>query len=328
MHRHLFNIFIATMTIGATLMMTGCGKVVAEDIEEETDRTEVAGDGAFKVDFIVDGYEIGSFDDNGEPQTRAVVDASKLGTKINFAVFQNGNKVKSVSQSSEEGDFGKVSVRLDEGDYEVVLLVHSAQGSATISAPDQISFPNNKTTDTFSYYKSFSLSTDITFSVNVARKVAMYRIIIQDTIPARAAHIKFYYIGGSSTFNAATGFGWKESRQTEWREITSHEAGQTFSLYTFPHSAKDVLTKMHIQVYNSDKSAIVHEAEYHNIPIEQNKITTHTCNLFTDNGDDDSGDDNEEGGNDGGDDSEEEGGDRYSHFSVKGNDEWDGELTF
>lgn len=71
----------------------------------------------------------------------------------------------------------------------------------------------------------------------------MFRLVLTDEeIPSSVSKLKFYYVGGSSTFNPSTGYGCVNSKQTEIRTIANGVT--TFSIFTLPHTEDDVLTKL------------------------------------------------------------------------------------
>ncbi len=299
MSRH--NIFSFAILLFA-MLLSSCEKLNLDEYLKEE------GEG-FRVNFRVDSYNITDFDDYSSPsasKTRARVDAKELGTVLNFAIFKDGEKLKSINQKSDAGNFGSISLSLAEGQYEVVILIHSCQGNATISSPEKITFPDNKVTETFSYYTDFEITADKDFDIAVDRCVSKFQLTIEDAVPDNIKDMKFYYTGGSSTLNATTGFGCVNSRQTEYREVLSHETGQVFEIYTFPHDIKD---EINLTVTARDKGEnTLHEQEFSNIPIEVNKITKHSCTFFYGGG----------AGNNG----------TNAQFVIKGNNSWNGEILY
>ncbi len=299
MFRH--NIFSFAILF-LVMLLSSCEKLNLDDYLKEE------GDG-FRVNFRVGSYNITDFDDynsTSAAKTRAKVDAKELGTVLNLAIFKDGDKQKSINQNSDADDFGQVSLSLTEGQYEVVILIHSCQGNATISSPEEIKFPNNKVTETFAYYTDFEITADKDFDITVDRCVSKFQLTLEDAIPDNVNDMKFYYKGGSSTLNAATGFGCVDSRQTEYREILSHEAGQVFEIYTFPHNIKDEIN-LTVTARDTNESTL-QEQEFNNIPIEINKITKHSCTFFSgsNNGESPVG----------------------SVFNIKGENAWNGEIQY
>lgn len=232
-------------------------------------------------------------------ETRSAKKISEMASVINFAIFKDGEKMKTISQKRADADFGKISVSLPDGDYQIVAVAHSGAGNATITSPEKIAFPNNKVTDTFSLYKNITVNGAKEYDVQLTRVVAMFRLQIDQEIPAEVAQLKFYYTGGSSTLDATTGFGCVNSRQTEIRDVTNHAAGQTFEVFTFPHDTDGILD-MTITALDAAGNTC-QEKELPMVFVTVNKITTYFGNFFLD------------------------GSSNASSFILYGDDEWGGE---
>ena len=194
-------------------------------------------------------------------------------SRLSFAIYDGNTKVKSVNQTKGSNDFGTLSLVLPKGNYRLVAIAHNGTGAATISSPDKITFPNNKCTDTFYICEDFSVSDNSEFDLTLKRAVAMFRFVVEDAFPENIHQMKVYYTGGSSTFDATTGYGCVNSKQTEYREI-SDEMGNNekqFDLFTFPHAEEDTL-KMTITALSST-DVTIKERNFTSIPVKKNYIT-------------------------------------------------------
>lgn len=146
------------------------------------------------------------------------------------------------------------------------------------STLDMLTFKNNKVTDSF--LKTFNLEmTDEPHdpvNVTLERRVAMFRLVLTDSvIPDDARQFKFYYTGGSSTLCLTTGYGNVNSRQTEYRLIE----GNIYEVYTFPHEEEGTL-KMTISALNEAED-VIGEAVFEGVPVKVNHITTYTGSFFS-----------------------------------------------
>lgn len=241
--------------------------------------------------------------------TRSVQDITALCSRLNVAFFQDGTKVKTVSQKAGDSTFGTVGVTLEEGTYQLVVIAHSSDGSATISSEEKVTFPSNLVTDVFYYYGSLNVSsTQTTYNLQLQRAVAMFRLELTSALPANAAKIRFYYTGGSSTFSPYAGYGCVNSRQTVMMNVASGQ--RVFEVFTFPHAETDEL-KMVITVYDSDDN-ILKEQTFENVPVTRNKITLYK------------GDFGGGGGTSGGGGSGGGGGTTNNGLSMKAESEWAG----
>ena len=213
-----------------------------------------------------------------EDATRSSVISDVCG-RLNVAVFDaGGQKVKAIAQTVADAGFGSVSMSLAAGNYTVVAIGHNCTGSATITSADKVTFPNNKVTDTFSYFGRLTVTGDRQdVDIRMKRAVAMIRLHLTDEMAAMndVAQFKFYYLGGSSTFSPSTGYGCVNSKQTEYRAFSDDGV---YCLYTLPHSANDVLTKMTVTALDASDNALG-EIIIENVPVTVNKITDCTGNV-------------------------------------------------
>lgn len=231
--------------------------------------------GKVRVTFNIAGIEQIPFENTS---SRA---GERLYTRLTIAIFQGDTKVKNVSQTMDDATLGSISMDIAPGTYQIVAIAHNGLGNCTISSPDKITFANNKMTDTFYHYGSIDVTASCTSSLILKRSVAMFRMIVTDEIPKEVAQMKFYYTGGSSTFNAVTGFGCVQSKQTEIINVNEAKAdasGTVFEVYSFPHEPSDLLN---IKVAALDAVGnTIAETAYDNIPIQQNVVTQYTTQFF------------------------------------------------
>ena len=216
-------------------------------------------------------------DNSGNVNLSIDTSFSQAYSRLTWSFFSMGNKVKNINQTSDDKHFGQVSIALDEGEYQWVVIAHNGLGHATISKPEKVTFASNKTTDTSYHYGSLQVEDEtIQQTINLDRAVALIRIHIKDAIPATAKRLKLYYTGGSSTLDATTGYGCINSRQTEEREMSTDQ--KDYDIYTFPHSDGK---KLHIVVTAYDAAGkTLATQELQNVEVKKNQCTTCSLNLF------------------------------------------------
>ena len=215
--------------------------------------------------------------------TRAATNITELCSRLNIAIFDgDGTKVKSVAQKEGDSSFGTVALSLAAGTYQLVVMAHNGDGSATITSTEKVTFPNNKVTDTFYYYGDLVVSSEQqTYDLTLTRAVAMFRLVLTDeSIPETVAKFKFYYTGGSSTFSPADGYGSVQSRQTEMRTVADDGI---YEIYTLPHTEEDVLTKLTITALDANDNT-VKERVFENVPVIRNQVTRYTGSFFGNSG--------------------------------------------
>ena len=250
--------------------LTACEKAVVAD-EAGTAQADA------NVVLRVAGFDVLPFDTrNGSADLRASC------SRLNFAIYSGGKKLKGINQKAEEEAFGEVALKLDEGDYQLLVVAHSSAGNPTMSTPEKVQFTNaDGFTDTFYYYGTLTVgASNQTYDVTLKRAVAMFRLVTEDGKPADVKSMRFYYTGGSGALNAVTGFGCVNSQQTVVFDLDDATDGQPLRLetYTFPHAETGTL-KMLVTALDASGNAL-YTKEFADVPIEQNKVTQYTGRFF------------------------------------------------
>ena len=205
-------------------------------------------------------------------------------SRLNVAIFDaDGTKVKTVAQKEGDASYGTVALTLAAGTYQLVVIAHNGEGSATITSTEKVTFPNNKVTDTFYYYGDLIVTSEVqSYDLTLTRAVAMFRLVLtDDEIPSSVTKFKFYYTGGSSTFSPSAGYGCVNSKQTEIRAVA--DGVTTFDIFTLPHTEDDVLTKLTVTALDANDNT-VKERIFENVRVTRNQITRYTGSFFGNGG--------------------------------------------
>ena len=264
--------------IALAVLVAACEKPILDE-EDAVTRKEA------NVILHMTQYEQEAFGNSGNrAATRAATDITELCSRLNIAIFDDdGTKVKTVAQKEGDASFGTVAMTLAAGTYQLVVIAHNAEGSATITSTEKVTFPNNKVTDTFYYYGDLVVTSEVqSYDLTLTRAVAMFRMVLtDDEIPSTVAKFKFYYTGGSSTFSPSAGYGCVNSKQTEIRTVA--DGVTTFDIFTLPHTEEDVLTKLTVTALDANDNT-VKERVFENVPVTRNQITRYTGSFFGNGG--------------------------------------------
>ena len=255
----MLNVVFTLTMICATFVLLSCEKPIALE-DGETDDVE----GNLRVNV----YEIEKAPFAN--LTRAAV--SDVCTRLNFAIYdEGGSRLKQVNQTSDKSGFGQCAFQLEEGTYQLVVVGHSANGNPTMTNLGKIQFTNSTGyTDTFLCYGEVSIGEEpVELNISMDRIVALCRFVVTDDIPAEVKKLQFYYTGGSGAFNAATGMGCVNSKQTVTYDVATVSEKQ-FDLYTFLHEPSDniVLTVTALDASGNE----LHSRQF-DVPMQQNHIT-------------------------------------------------------
>ena len=203
--------------------------------------------------------------------TRGVEPVAKVCTRLSFAVYDMGGlRIKQVNQEKSNANFGVAGFQLEEGDYQLVVVGHSASGNPTMTNLAKIQFSNSTGyTDTFLCYDMVTIGEETAeFEASLDRIVALCRFVITDDIPSEVKKLRFYYTGGSGAFDAKTGMGSVASKQEVKFDVV---AGQKqFDLYTFLHEPSDEIA-LKVTALDANGNEL-YNREF-DVPMQQNHIT-------------------------------------------------------
>lgn len=198
--------------------------------------------------------------------------------RISIAIFQDDKKVKNIHTQKDALQDNLLKVTLQEGIYQVVAIAHNGEGNCTISSPEKITFAKNKVTDTSYLYDTLEVGVNrVSKYLSLKRAVAIFQLNLTSPTTPEMQQLKFYYTGGSSTFNAYTGYGCVNSRQTEYRILSPQE--NNYYVYTFPHPDKKKL-QMVITIQDKQQNDLK-KTTLEDVPIAINDTTLYRGNFET-----------------------------------------------
>ena len=252
------DVFKVLLFLFVALPLTSCEKPL---ITESTDGQEPDGNLVVSI-FQIEQTPFASL-------TRTA--AADVCTRLNYAVYAlDGTRVKQVNQKSEDGGFGVASFQLEQGNYQLVVVAHSSNGNPAMTDPTCIKFTNAQGyTDTFLSTSDITISDEqVGMDVSLHRIVSLCRFVITDNYPADVARMRFYYTGGSGAFDANTGLGCVNSKQSLFFDVSSGQ--KQFDLYTFLHDTEGTIHLL-ATAYDAGNN-VLYEREF-DVPLVQNKMT-------------------------------------------------------
>ena len=261
------------------LSLVSCEKPVIDG--SDTDGSEVqVPKGEFKITFNAMQVEQVPFNAPAS-KASATHNLKDACSAVSFVVFDGDKKVSSVNQTSSETSFGKASMSLSKGSYTLVVIAHNGSAAPTFTSPSKISFKDNKVTDTFYYCEPLEITGSQQLDIMLKRAVAMFRLVINDKTPDEVKRMKFYYTGGSSTFDAVNGCGCVDSRQTEYRDVASSAYGgeSLYEVYTFPHADGRQL-KVDVSALGASGETLLYRRLFENVSVTVNQVTQYTGCFF------------------------------------------------
>ena len=234
------------LLIIATLLFAACEKYVAEEGTQSESKV-VDGNLVVKAECVVTRAG------ETENEQEALPLAERF-THMSMVLYQDDVRVDYVNQTNTDEDFGTMSVDLEPGTYQLVVLAHSGQRSPTTTNCHKISF-SAPLTDVFSYYGEVVVGKAANkITVQLTRAVAKIQLNITDDIPAAVSFFNFSYKGASVSFDPATKIGQASSTRRNV-EIEKEDGVKTFEFYTFV-TGDDQTVDLDIAGYSATKDVI------------------------------------------------------------------------
>ena len=234
------------LLIIATSVFAACEKYVAEE-GTQSEAKVVDGNLVVKAECVVTRAG------ETENEQEALPLAERF-THMSMVLYQDDVRVDYVNQTNTDEDFGTMSVDLEPGTYQLVVLAHSGQRSPTTTNCHKISF-SAPLTDVFSYYGEVVVGKAANkITVQLTRAVAKIQLNITDDIPAAVSFFNFSYKGASVSFDPATKIGLASSTRRNV-EIEKEDGVKTFEFYTFV-TGDDQTVDLDIAGYSATKDVI------------------------------------------------------------------------
>ena len=246
----------------ATLLFASCEKYVAEEGTQSESKV-VNGNLVVKAECVVTKAA-------GDEDEQVSLPLNERFTRMSMVLYQNDVRVDYVNQTNTDKDFGTMSVDLEPGTYQLVVLAHSGTRSPTTTNCHKISF-SAPLTDVFSYYGEVTVGKEANkITVQLTRAVAKIQLNITDEIPADVSFFNFIYKGASVSFDPATNIGLASSTRRNV-EIEKVDGVKTFEFYTFV-TGDDQLVDLDVAGYSEAKD-ILGAKKFPGISVGLRKVT-------------------------------------------------------
>lgn len=200
------------------------------------------------------------------------------------------NEIYKSTQSSSDGNFGNVNMRVPTGNYTLVGIAHKRKDdtpSATINSAEEVRFVNNIVGDVAYIKQPITVKTSSTTATtcSLKRAVALFRIKCLDDIPEDASIVHFKIDKDCSfIFNPTTGYANNSASGVTTsfgvnKSADDPREGRVFDVYVFP--AKEIET-VNITVTTKDKDEkVLNTMQFDDVTLQLNHVTTYTGKLFT-----------------------------------------------
>lgn len=216
-----------------------------------------------------------------EAMTRATTSIATIATHLDVWIYESGNEVEAVHQTSSDADFGSLSVNLNKTKtYTLYAVAHKATGAATL-ADGVIAFPDDKVTHSMIYTTTFSPATTTNINAEMTRIVGMLRFEIADVVPENVAKFVYTIEDTYTRWNFA-GIGTNQTERVGTINLTSrnNDGGATLNLYVIPTNLTDT-DNINITFSAQDASSnIIEERTFTDVPVKAGYKTTYHGTFF------------------------------------------------
>ena len=250
------------LLIFAAFLCAACEKYVAEEGTQSESKV-IDGNLVVKAECVV--TRAGETEENQES-----LPLKDRFTRMTMVLYQDDVRVDYVNQENSDPGFGTMSVDLDPGTYQLVVLAHSGQRTPTTTNCHKISF-SAPLTDVFSYYGDVTIGKEASEkTVQLTRAVAKIQLNITDDIPDNVSFFNYIYKGASVSFDPANQIGVASSTRRNV-EIEKAEGVKTFELYTFVSSDNQTVD-WDFAGY-SELNEVIGSKKFSDIPVSLRKVT-------------------------------------------------------
>ena len=257
------------LLIFAAFLFAACEKYVAEEIVQ-SGSTVIDGNLVVKAECVV--TKSGATEEGQES-----LPLKDRFTRMTMVLYQDDVRVDYVNQENSAPGFGTMSVDLDPGTYQLVVLAHSGQRTPTTTNCHKISF-SAPLTDVFSYYGDVVIGKEANkITVQLTRAVAKIQLNITDDITDNVSFFNYIYKGASVSFDPANQIGVASSTRRNV-EIEKAEGVKTFELYTFVSSDNQTVD-WDFAGY-SESNEVIGSKKFSDIPVSLRKVTKIDSRVF------------------------------------------------
>lgn len=219
-----------------------------------------------------------------EAMTRAGGEATSIAsiaTRLDVWLYQDGQEVQAIHQTSADADFGSLTVTLDKRKtYTLYACAHKDTGAATLQG-GIITWPGAKMTHSMFYTQTFTPAETTALDCVMKRIVGQFRLDITDDIPAAVKTLRFEIPQTATRYDVTTQTNTNLTDRTT--DISYGGTSATFNLYLLAQD--DDTTPFDITVTALDEEGqTVQQRTFSQVPIQNGYQTTYKGQFFTGSG--------------------------------------------
>lgn len=220
-----------------------------------------------------------------EAMTRAGGDPTSIATiatRLDVWLYQDGQEVQAIHQTSTDPAFGSLTVTLDKRKtYTLYACAHKDTGAATLQG-GIITWPGAKMTHSMFYTQTFTPAETTTLSCLMQRIVGQFRLETTDAVPTEADKITIAVDQAPAAWNVA-GYGMNPRDYTATYQgyNLNQDGSVTLSAYVIATDDESVLHTVTVTAYDTDGQPL-QQRTFEDVPLRNGYRTTYRGAFFTD----------------------------------------------
>lgn len=220
-----------------------------------------------------------------EAMTRAGGEAASIATiatRLDVWLYQDGQEVQAVHQTSADADFGSLTVTLDKRKtYTLYACAHKDTGATTLQG-GIITWPGAKMTHSMFYTQTFTPAEATTLSCLMQRIVAQFRLETTDAVPTEADKITIAVNQAPAAWNVA-GYGMNPRDYTATYQgyNLNQDGSVTLSAYVIATDQESTLHTITVTAYDTAGQPL-QQRTFEDVPLRNGYRTTYRGAFFTD----------------------------------------------
>lgn len=220
-----------------------------------------------------------------EAMTRAGGDPTSIATiatRLDVWLYQDGQEVQAVHQTSADADFGSLTVTLDKRKtYTLYACAHKDTGAATLQG-GIITWPGAKMTHSMFYTQTFTPAETTTLSCLMQRIVGQFRLETTDAVPTEADKITIAVDQAPAAWNVS-GYGMNPRDYTATYQgyNLNQDGSVTLSAFVIADPDESVLHTVTVTAYDTAGQQL-QQRTFEDVPLRNGYRTTYRGAFFTD----------------------------------------------
>lgn len=213
----------------------------------------------------------------GDPTSIATI-----ATRLDVWLYQDGQEVQAIHQTSADADFGTVALTLDKRKtYTLYACAHKDTGAATLQ-DGIITWPGAKMTHSMFYTQTFTPAETTTLSCLMQRIVAQFRLETTDAVPSEADRITITVDAAPAAWNVS-GYGMNPRDYTATYQgyNLNQDGSVTLSAFVIADPDESVLHTVTVTAYDTAGQPL-QQRTFDDVPLCNGYRTTYRGAFFTD----------------------------------------------